>query len=143
MSPIYVAGYVSMVVSLLFVFFGIKHFRDHENEGIISFGKALVIGVLITLIASVAFGVLDVIYVKYMNPDFLMEYYDQAIETAKNTFSGEELTLKIKEINNEKELFSNPFISFLLMAVTVFMIGFIISLLSALILQRKSTKTSS
>ncbi len=59
-----VIGYTSMVVSLLFVFFGIKYFRDKENDGVISFGKALFIGILISLIAALAFGVLDVIYIQ-------------------------------------------------------------------------------
>ena len=48
-----------------------------------------------------------------------------------------ELQEKIKEMEAEKEMFSSPVMNFLLMFLTVFMIGLIVSLLSSLILQNK------
>lgn len=133
-----IIGYASMIVSLSFVYFGIKHFRDHENNGHISFKKGLLIGILISLLTALTFGVLDVIYIKFINPDFLTEYYDVAIENIRETLSAEEFKVKLAEMESEKELFSSTFMSFFIMAMTVFLIGFIISLLSALLLQRKN-----
>ncbi len=132
-----VIGYTSMVVSLLFVFFGIKHFRDKQNNGVVSFGKALWIGVLISLIAALAFGILDVIYIKYINPDFMAEYYSHYVEEMRNSLSETEFKVEFEKLEAQKELFSNIFLSFLLMSATVLIIGFIISLISALILQRR------
>jgi hypothetical protein len=129
-------GYVSIVVALSFVFFGIKHFRDKENGGSISFGKAIKIGILITLFAAVAFGILDIVY-KLINPDFTTEYYDTMVEQVKATVPADQLEAKLAEMESQREIFSNPVFSFLLMAFTVFIIGFIISLLSSLVLQRK------
>ena len=132
-----VIGYTSMVVSLAFVFFGIKHYRDRVNEGIVSFGKALVIGLLISAIAALAFGILDVIYVKFINPDFMEEYYTRALQDLQASLPADEYEIQKAKMESQKAMFMNPFMSFLLMAVTVFVIGFIISLLSSLILQRK------
>ncbi len=132
-----VIGYVSMVISLLFVFFGIKHFRDNENDGVVSFSKALLIGILITLFASLAFGIIDLIYIKYINPDFTAEYYARSIEQLKSSLTSVELETKLAEMESQKELFMNPFASFLIMSFTVFLVGLIISLISSLILQRK------
>ena len=132
-----VIGYASMVISLLFVFFGIKHFRDNENSGVVSFKKALLIGILITLFAALAFGIIDLIYIKYINPDFTAEYYARSVEQLKNSLTGVELETKLAEMESQKELFMNPLISFLLMSFTVFLVGLIISLISSLILQRK------
>ncbi len=132
-----VIGYTGMVVSLLFVFFGIKHYRDKENNGVVTFGKALLIGVLISLIAALAFGILDVIYVKYIAPDFMAEYYAHHVEQLRTTLSEAEFKIEFEKLEAQKELFSNIFMSFFLMFATVLIIGFIISLLSALILQRK------
>ncbi|PCJ98906.1 MAG: DUF4199 domain-containing protein [Flavobacteriaceae bacterium] len=132
-----IIGYVSMIVSLSFVYFGIKHFRDKENNGKVTLGKALLIGVLISLITALAFGMIDVIYIKYLNPDFMTEYYEHAIEQMRTTLSAEAFKIKLAELEAEKELFSSLTVSFLLMSFTVFIIGFIISLLSAFILQRK------
>ncbi len=132
-----VIGYASMVISLLFVFFGIKHFRDNENNGVVSFKKALLIGILITLFAALAFGIIDLIYIKYINPDFTAEYYARSVEQLKNSLTGVELETKLAEMESQKELFMNPLVSFLLMSFTVFLVGLIISLISSLILQRK------
>lgn len=136
-TPSEVFGYTSMIISLLFVFVGIKHFRDKENNGLVSFGKALLIGVLISLMAALTFGIIDLIYITYINPDFTADYYAQAIEQFRATLPEAEFKVKLAEMESQKELFMNPFISFLLMSFTVFIIGFIISLISALILQRK------
>ena len=132
-----IIGYASMIISLSFVYFGIKHFRDKENEGFISFKKALLIGLLISLITAIAFGALDIIYIEFLNPNFTAEYYAHAVEDMRNSLSAEEFEVKLAELESQKELFSNPIFSFLLMALTVFIIGFIISLISSLILQRK------
>ena len=131
-----VIGYVSIVISLLFVFFGIKHYRDHENQGSVTFGKAVLIGIYITLFAALAFGLIDIIY-RLINPEFTSEYYARAVEELNQSFTGEELEARLAKMESQKELFMNPFFSFLVMSFTVFLIGFIISLISSLILQRK------
>ena len=132
-----VLGYISMIVSLGFVFFGIKQYRDIENDGKVSFKKALLIGILISLITALAFGILDVFYTEVLNPEFTTEYYNHSVETLKASLPADEFEAKLAEMESQKELFSNPLFSFAVMALTVFVIGFIISLLSALVLQRK------
>ena len=84
-----IIGYASMIVSLSFVYLGIKHFRDKENNGLVSFKKALIIGILISLITALAFGILDMIYL-IINPEFTAEYYAHVIE---DTVSYTHLTL--------------------------------------------------
>lgn len=133
-----IIGYASMIVSLSFVYFGIKHFRDSENNGTITLGTALLIGILISLLTALAFGTLDVIYVKYINPDFMTEYYDVTLAQMKESLSAEEFELKRAELESQKELFSSAWMNFLIMSTTVFIIGLIISIISAVILQRKN-----
>ena len=87
--------------------------------------------------AALTFGIIDFIYVTVINPDFAADYYAQAIEQFRTTLPEAEFKVKLAELESQKELFMNPYISFLLMTVTVFILGFIISLISALILQRK------
>lgn len=132
-----IIGYASMVISLGFVYFGIKHFRDKENNGEVGFKKALIIGLLISLITALAFGILDVIYIEFINPEFATEYYGHVVEEMRSSLPSEEFEVKLAELEIQKDLFSNPIFAFAIMAATVFVIGFIISLLSALILQRK------
>lgn len=132
-----VLGYAAMIISLGFVYFGIKHFRDKENEGKVSFKNAMKVGILISLITAFAFGVLDTIYSQVLNPEFMTEYYDTVVEGLRNTLPPDEFEKRLTEINAEKDMFSNPLIAFAFMSMMVLVIGFIISLISALILQRK------
>nr|WP_298922863.1 DUF4199 domain-containing protein [uncultured Allomuricauda sp.] len=132
-----VLGYVSMILSLGFVYLGIKHFRDKENQGKVSFKQALIIGILISLITALAFGFLDIFYSEVLNPDFTTQYYDTAVENMRTSLSADEFEIKLAKLESQREMFSNPLFSFALMAMTVFIIGFIITLISALILQRK------
>lgn len=131
-------GYAAIFVSLSFVFFGIKHFRDQVNNGIISFKKALLIGLTISAISGIVIGFLDVIYVTVINPDFVVEYKEYALEGMKNTLSVDEFELKKASLEKQMALFKNPVFVWTIMFTTVFVIGIIVSLLSSLILQRKN-----
>jgi len=130
-------GYATIVVALSFVFFGIKHFRDKENNGSVSFGQALKIGLWISLITGIAFGFLDIIY-KLIDPNFTTEYYDAMVEQVKANTPADQVDAKLAEMESQRDFFSNPILSFLVMTLTVFVIGFIVSLLSSLVLQRKT-----
>ncbi len=132
-----VIGYTTMVVSLSFIFFAIKHYRDKENNGIVSFKQALKIGVLISLIVALVFGIIDVIYIEFINPDFTAEYYAHHVEQYKNSLPEAEFQEKLKELEAQKEMFSSTAMSFIVMSMTVFVLGFIVSLISTIFLQRK------
>ena len=87
--------------------------------------------------ASLAFGIFDMIYVKFINPEFMEDYYTQSLQNLRETLPADEFEVQKAKMESEKELFMNPVMSFILMFITVFVIGFIVSLISSLILQRK------
>ncbi|WP_298341310.1 DUF4199 domain-containing protein [uncultured Algibacter sp.] len=130
-------GYTSMILSLLFVYFGIKHYRDKVNEGKISLGKAIAIGMLIALFSAIGVAVFDYIYTSYINPDFASEYLEYSIKKMEETLSAEEVKLKTAELTQQMEDYGSPSFMALMMFVSVMILGFIISLISGLILQRK------
>src|SRR6478735_4678738 len=73
-----VLGYVSMIVSLSMVFFGIRSYRDNYRQGIISFGKAFQVGLYITLIASFLY-VIGWMFYSHFNPQLMNEYFQHSI----------------------------------------------------------------
>ena len=131
-----IAGYLSMLLAMIFVFLGIRHFRDHVNGGLLTFGQGLKIGILIVLIPSIAFGLFDLLYTRVINPTWMDDYYSRHIENLRKTVSPDKLDAAIKKAEQQKELFSNPIMEFLLMAATVFIIGFIVTIISSLALRR-------
>lgn len=116
-----ILGYLSIFLSLSFIYFGIKHYRDSENDGFISLGKAIQIGVLIALLVGLGIAIADFIYTKFIDPSFFINYEQQLIDQGK-----EDEIVKMT---------STTAALFMLGLVTV--IGFIISIISGIILQRK------
>ncbi len=116
-----ILGYISIFISLSFVFFGIKHYRDHINNGTVSFGKAIAIGILISLLVGIGIGIADFIYTKFINPDFFSNYEQMLVDKGRE--------------DEIMEMTSGLAALFMIALVTI--IGFIISLISGLILQRK------
>lgn len=137
MGTLEIFGYASIIASLSFVFFGIKHFRDQHNNGSVSFGKALTIGLAIAVIVGIVIGILDIIYVTYVNPDFGTEYVQYALDNVKDTLTPEEFAAYKAGLLEEMKLYDNPAFAGIFMFAIVFAIGIIVSLISALILQRK------
>lgn len=137
-SLLEIFGYASIFASLSFVFFGIKHFRDKLNQGIVTFGKALIIGLAISAVSGLVIGILDIIYVTVINPDFVSEYLQYTLDGMENTMSVEEFEKQKATRTEQMKLFDSPAIAGLLMFGIVFAIGIIVSLISSLILQRKS-----
>ena len=127
------SGYLTMLLSMIFVFFGIRHYRNEKNNGVLSFGQGLKLGLLIILIPSVFFGLFDVFYAKVINPNWVEDCYD----SMRRSMTPAEFEVKRKEFESQLELYSNPFFQFLIMFGTVFIIGFIVTIISALSLQRK------
>lgn len=132
-----IIGYASMIASLSFVFFGIKYYRDNENEGKLSFGKAIQIGVLISLFAGLGFGIIDYLYTTVINPDFATEYLNKTLETMKTSLTPEEFEVESVKLKQQMEAYGGSGFMAFIMFVTVVIIGFVISLLSALFLNRK------
>lgn len=116
-----ILGYLSIFLSLSFIYFGIKHYRDSENDGLISLGKAIQIGVLIALLVGLGIAIADFIYTKFIDPSFFINYEQRLIDQGK-----EDEIVKMT---------STTAALFMLGLVTV--IGFIISIISGIILQRK------
>lgn len=134
-----IAGYASMILALIFVFFGIRHYRDQVNSGTLSLASGIKIGLGISLITALCFGLLDLAYILWLEPDFMENYYQAMLQEMQATLPAEEFEVRKAAMESEKELFSNPLISFALMAFTVFLIGIVITLISALILKRKAS----
>lgn len=69
-----IIGFSAMAVAFSFVFVGIKNFRDKKNNGVITFGKAFLLGFMISLIASTLYVITWGIEFHFFMPDFIDKY---------------------------------------------------------------------
>ncbi len=138
-----VVGYSAMVIAFSFIFVGIKNFRDKYNEGVVSFGKAFLIGLGISLIGSTIYVVAWMIDMHFFIPDFMDKYGAILIKEAHDKGLSEgELAKKVAEVNNIKAMYKNPVFVVLFTYLEVLPVGIVISLITALMLRRRKPKVS-
>jgi hypothetical protein len=133
-------GYATMIVAFSLIFVGIKNYRDTYNNGQITFGKALGIGLLITLIASTVYVVVWMIDFSYFVPDFGDKYQAQALAELKASgASAAEIQKQGTEIAASMAKYKT---SFTFRAMFTYLeiapVGIVISLIAALILKKNS-----
>jgi len=136
-------GYASMILAFSLVFVGIKNYRDKYNNGIISFGKAFRIGLYIVLIASTMYVVAWLIDYFFFIPDFGEKYAAQMIDKLKASGASQvEIDNQSKEMASFTKMYKNPFFNALITYAEILPVGLVITLISALILKRKTGSSS-
>jgi hypothetical protein len=139
-EPSMILGYAGMLVAYVFCFLGIKNYRDNHNAGVLTFGKGLKIGLLISLIASTIYvGVWLVEYYCFF-PDFMDKYSAMMMKHLdKTTLTAAEIKAKTDEMKMYQELYKNPIWIILLTYMEILVpIGLLVPVISALILKRKA-----
>lgn len=136
-------GYASMVIALSLVFVGIRNYRDKFNEGVISFGKAFKVGILIVLIASSIYVVAWLIDYYFFIPDFMDNYSANTLAELKaNGASQVEIDKQTKEMADFAIMYKNPLFNALMTYMEILPVGLVVTLISSLILKRKVSKNS-
>jgi len=132
-------GYSSMVIAFSMIFVGVKNYRDKYNSRTISFGKALKIGLLITLVASTIYVIVWQIDYYFFIPDFYEKYSAHIIRDMKAHGATQAQILQQMALNKSNgEMYRNPLFNAMFTYIEILPVGIIMSLLAALILKRKS-----
>jgi hypothetical protein len=133
-----ILGFTEMILSLSLIFIAVKNYRDKYNDGLVSFGKAFMIGLYISLIASTFYVLSWEVEYHYFVPDFGEKYTAHMIEQMKaKGMAQSELDANAAEMAKEFELYKSPLYRIPYTYVEILPVGLLISLISALILKRK------
>lgn len=135
-----IMGYVSMIVSLSVIFFGIKSYRENQLGGSISFGKAFKIGLLITLVASAIYVCSWMIYYSVSEsaqqfPELYKMHQLEKLEAAN--VAKEEIEKQMADMEAMFEIYKNPFARAGITLMEIFPVGLIITLISSFLLKSK------
>ena len=138
-----VVGYSGMLASFLMVFFGIRSYRENVGGGIISFGKALQVGLLIMLISSICYVIAwQILYYNFL-PDFVDKYANYMIEKSRAAgATPEALAAQREQMKSFKALLDNPLTNAALTILEPLPVGLPVTLVSAAILRRKEPKSN-
>ena len=130
-------GYTIMVLTMSLIFFAVKQTRDRHLSGQMTFGQGMLAGTITNLVASIMFGLFNVVYLRFLAPEFLPTYANHYRAGIENSGRAPELvTQQLAEFDQGQGLFLNPEFNAFVMFATVFLIGVVITLISAMILKR-------
>ncbi|MFL5581779.1 MAG: DUF4199 domain-containing protein [Gemmatimonadaceae bacterium] len=139
-----VVGYTSMVLAFLFVYFGVRSYRDTAGGGSIGFGRALGVGLLIALVTSLCYvATWEVMYFGGFVPDFAANYTAHVLAKAKAAgATAESLARQAREMEELWKSYQNPLVNVAYTFLEVFPVGLVMSLVSAgLLRSRRGTET--
>jgi hypothetical protein len=132
-------GYAAMLMSFSLVFVGIRNYRNKYNLGLISFGKAFKIGILIVLIASTIYVISWLIAYFFFMPDFMDNFAINELNKLKAEGASQlEIEKKAKEMAEFATMYKNPFFNAMMTYVEILPVGIVVTLISSLILKRKN-----
>jgi hypothetical protein len=133
-----VIGYTAIFLSFLLVFFGIRSYRENAG-GVISFGRAFVVGLLITLISCMFYvASWEIIYFK-ITPDFADKYAAHSIERLRAKGASETaIAAKRVEMQQMKAMLDNPLLNAAATFIEPFPVGLLVTLVSAAVLRKRN-----
>lgn len=131
-------GFAGMVLSMLFVFIGVRVYREEERNGSIGFGEAFKVGGIMALISCVCYAVAWMAVSEWLLPDFMNQYVQQTLDTMRANQQPEaEIQAAAADMAKYQEMYTNPVYKFLLTLMEPLPVAVVVSLLSALLLRRK------
>lgn len=131
-------GYATMLIAFSLIFVGIKNFRDKVNGGSITFGKAFLLGLYISLVASTVYVLIWQIEYRFFIPDFMEKYAERALEKMREAGkAAAEIEAERAKMKEFARMYKNPFFNALITYTEILPVGFIVSLIAAAVLKRK------
>lgn len=140
-----IIGYTSMILAFLLVFFGIRSYRDNVAGGSVTFGRAFVVGALITVVASACYVATWQVVYRTAAPDFAARYQEYVLEKERARGAGEaRLAERQAQLQRFAELYENPLFNVAITFIEPLPVGLVLALVSAGILRRqRSTEADS
>jgi hypothetical protein len=136
-----ILGYTSMFIANIFLVVGVKNYRDKYNGGVITFGKALKVGLLITLLASTIYVISWLIYYYSSGTDFMQSYAESMHRELVNSGAGAaEIARQDREMNGFMVMYQNPLFNAAMTYMEILPMGILFALITAIAMRRKVPK---
>ena len=125
-------GILGFLIMVAIIVMGIKKFRG-DNDGLLSFGQAVKVGVGIAVISSVIGVVYNLVFINFIEPDYMTNLLN--IEKAKwieMDMPSDQMEMSEKMFNT----FSGPALTSAIGIVAGAFFGFVISAIAGAIMKR-------
>lgn len=132
--------YLSYLLLAIFIFIGVKSYRDQDRGGFISYSHSLGTGTLIGLYGGIISGAFSVLFFRYIAPEMI----DQIIAAAQENMAQKGMTEEQMQMGIEyTRKFTTPLWLFLFSIIGSTFIGFLLSLLISVFVKKEDTPFNS
>ena len=129
-------GYLIMLVALSAILVGIKQYRDQALGGVISFWRAVQVGLGIAVIAGLAYVLVWEAYLALTNYTFMERYVATTLEAKRAAgVTGAAYDKVAKEMQGMVEMYRNPLLRMPMTFAEIFPVGLLVTLVSAALLR--------
>jgi hypothetical protein len=135
-------GWIDLICPLAFVYLGTRYYRDKVNNGSITFMQALKVGILIVLIPALAYGLIETVYVTWIDPHFYENIAKYDLEQYRKTLSPSQFDAKMKAMHQQMLMNKNPLFNFCMMVISIVALGTIVTVISSLLLKKQAKQES-
>jgi len=130
--------YTTMVIAFIMIFFGVKAYRDSVAPDGLTFGRAFMVGLLITMIATACYVATWQLVQDRLAPDYMDKYATYTLDKARQSgASAAEIAEKTKEMAEFREIYKKPLASIAFTFLEPLPVGLLFSLVAAGVLSRK------
>lgn len=127
-----VFGYLIMLLAFTLIFVGVKRHRDLDLGGLVRFGPAFLVGLSITIVASLIYVGAWEVYLMSTDHAFINDYTAAVISKSESAgVTGVELEAKVEEMERMKVQYAKPWFRLPMTFLEIFPVGLLISLVSA------------
>lgn len=129
-------GYLIMLLALTLLFVGVKRYRDVECGGVVSFGKAFLVGLGIAVVAGVVYVIGWEAYLATTDGNFMKDYAAATLaEMRASGASASEIAGAEADMAQAIEWYESAPMRFLITFSEIFPVGLLVALISAAVLR--------
>ena len=129
-------GYLIMLVALSSILVGVKQYRDQALGGVIKFRTGLMLGLGIAAVAAVAYVLVWEIYLAMTHYSFIGRYVEVTLaEKRAAGVTGAAYAKVVAQMEDLRRRYANPLFRVPITFAEIFSEGFLIALVSAILLR--------
>jgi hypothetical protein len=138
-----IVGYTTMVLAFMVVYAGVRRYRDTVGGGTVTFGRALLVGLWITLVVTACYvATWQVLYYGFM-PDFIDRYTAFSLAQARESGASDaDLARQTKDLADFATLYRNPLVNIAFTFLEPLPVGLVFTLVTAGLLGRRPAAVS-
>ena len=130
---------INLVIMFIVLWLGIRAVREESEPAVMSYGKGVGTGVLISLYSGLMSAVYSFIHLKFVNPNFA----DYKIELLRSQWAQKGMNdAQLEQAEHVARMMMGPVFSALITPIIVVLFGVLMSLIISAFLKRKAPEAS-